>query len=293
MPTTISVKKAAYWVDITNPQRKHIDWLKREFNIHPVILEELKEPSARAKAEVHDGYVYFVYYFPEYDSKEETSTRTEIDFLVTKNHVVTVHYKPIDALRSVPEKAEDAIKLLYLIIEALLQFQERQLAHIRDKVEAIGNDLFKDKERDVLRRVSRLKRDISEYRIIIRHQGSALNSIADRISRFGGAADAPYLADLIGDHLKIVNQLDDYREAVLDFEDTNNQIMNLKINAIMKTFTILSFLTFPFMLLAALFGMNTPGVPLANVQGGFWIVLGFMATCMVALVIFFKRKGWF
>ncbi len=293
MHSTVSMKKAAYWMDIVNPQQKHLDWLKREFNIHPVILEELKTPSARSRAEVHEGYVYFIYYFPEYDPVEETSIRTEIDFLVTRNHVVTVRYKAIESLRGVPEKAENSIKLLYLIVESLLQFQERQLAHIQDKVEAIGRDLFKDKEKEILRRVARLKRDISEYRIIIRHQGTVLHSVASRVGSFGDSVDAPYLADLAGDHLKIVNQLDDYREAILDYEDTNNQNMNLKINAIMKTFTILSFLTFPFMLLAALFSMNTPGVPLSSTPGGFWIVLAAMAVAMVSLVAFFKKKGWF
>lgn len=294
MPT-VSVKKAAYWVDITNPQKKHLDWLKREFDIHPVILDELKGPSARPMTEVYKDYLYFIYYFPDYDREEETSKRTEIDFLITKNHVITVHYEDIEALRDFSiEKDENPLRLLYRIIQALLQFQERQLGHIREKVEAIGKELFKDKEKEVLRRISRLKRDISEYRIIVRHQGPILESLALKALPFAGTgADVPYLHDMVGDQLKIVRQLDDYRETISDFEDTNNQIMNLKINSVMKRFTILSFLTFPFMLLAALFAMDTPGIPFSNVEGGFWIVLGGIAVTMVTLVMYFKRKGWF
>ncbi len=295
METTVSMKKAAYWVDIVNPQEKHLQWLKREFNIHPVIIDELRGPSARPRTEIYKDYIYFIYYFPDYDQKEETSRRTEIDFLITKNHVITVHYEDIEALRGFSiEKDENPLKLLYYIIQALLQFQERQLRHIREKVEAIGKDLFKDKEKEVLKRISHLKRDISEYRIIVRHQGPILESLADKVLPFVGTnADIPYVRDLVGDQLKIVNQLDDYRQTVSDFEDTNNQIMNLKINDIMKTFTVLSFLTFPFMLLAALFGMNTPGVPLAHTPGAFWIVFGTMGVTMIALIGYFKRKGWF
>ncbi len=295
METTVSLKKAAYWVDIVNPQKKHLDWLKREFNIHPVILEELRQPSARPKTEVYDDYIYFIYYFPDYDKEEETSKRVEIDFLITHNHVITVHYEKIEALEGFEiEKGEYPLQLLYRIIQALLQFQERQLQHIRQKVEQIGREIFKDKEKEVLRRISRLKRDISEYRIIVRHQGPILESLAHRaLPLIGTSDDVPYLNDLVGDQLKIVNQLDDYRETISDFEDTNNQLMNLKINDIMKTFTILSFLTFPFVLLAALFGMNVKGVPLTGVEGGFWIVFGTMAVTMVALIAFFKRKGWF
>ena len=295
MQTTISLKKAAYWVDITNPQEKHLEWLKREFNIHQVIIDELRGPSARPRTEVYKDYIYFIYYFPDYDQKEETSRRAEIDFLVTKNHVITVHYEDIEALRDFSiKKDEDPLKLLYYIIQALLQFQERQLRHIREKVEAIGKELFKNKEKEVLRRISRLKRDISEYRIIVRHQRPILESLAEKVLPFAGtSADIPYMRDLVGDQLKIVHQLDDYRQAISDFEDTNNQIMNLKINDVMKTFTILSFLTFPFMLISALFAMDTPGIPLSNVEGGFWIVVGAMAVTMATLIRYFKKKGWF
>ena len=82
--------------------------------------------------------------------------------------------------------------------------------------------------------------------------------------KFWGDSAEIYLNDLMGDQLKVVNQLEDYREAISDFEDTNNQLMNLKINSVMKTFTSLSFLTFPFMLIAALFSMNTRDTPLID-----------------------------
>ena len=97
----------------------------------------------------------------------------------------------------------------------------------------------------------------------------------------------------MGDQLKVVNQLEDYREAIADFEDTNNQLMNLKINTVMKTFTSLSFLTFPFMLIAALFSMNTRGTPIIDSPYAFWIVFGIMIVGMITMAAYFKRKGWF
>jgi magnesium transporter len=111
--------------------------------------------------------------------------------------------------------------------------------------------------------------------------------------KFWGKTAEVYLNDLMSEQLKIVNQLEDYREAISDFEDTNNQLMNLKINSVMKTFTSLSFLTFPFVLLAALFSMNTRGTPLINLPYAFWIVFGVMILGMTIMTIYFRRKGWF
>jgi magnesium transporter len=287
-------KNTARWIDIFRPTKNDIDYLKKTFRIHPLILGELKGPSARSRVEAYDNYLYLIYYFPVYDPEEKTSRRAEIDFIITKNAVVTVHYEKFEALDNIKtQTAGNSLKLAYKLIESLLNFEDRQLRHIREEVEEVGKELFKDKEKIVLKKISYIKRDVSEYRVIVRHQGVILKSFVGRGVRFWGQDAAPYLDDLVGEHLKIVDQVEDYREAITDFEDTNNQLMNLKINIVMKTFTTLSFLTFPFMLLAALFGMNTKDTPIIGLPGAFWIVIGFMAAAMITLTIYFKKRGWF
>ena len=289
----MSIKTSAKWVDIKNPTPKDLERLQKEFRIHPIILEELRSPSARSRVELYKDYMYMIYYFPVYDEKEESSRRTELDFIITKNSVVTVRYEDITALEGIKIKnAGNSLNATYELIEHLLGYQERQLRHIGEKAEEIGRHIFKNQEKEVLKRVSRLKRDISEYRIVVNHQSPILKSLAGKGVKFWGENSLPYLNDLVGDHLKIVDQLDAYREAVSDFEDTNNQLMNLKINEVMITFTTLSFMTFPFMLLAAIFSMNTPGTPLSDTPGAFWMVFGAMAVSMVTLITYFKKRGW-
>ena len=283
------------WVDVNKPSEKDLAWLGKEYKLHPVIVEELRAPSARGRVEAYKDYLYFIYYFPIYDHDDEASARTEIDFIITKDSVATVHYDGLDGVLKGFDVAEcdSSLAVMYKLIEHLINFQERQLRHIREKVETVGKEIFKDKEKEVLERITYVKRDVSEYRIVVRLQEPILRSLLIKGKKFWGDSAEIYLSDLMGDQLKIVNQLEDYREAISDFEDTNNQLMNLKINSVMKTFTSLSFLTFPFMLVAALFSMNTRGTPLVNLPYAFWIILGIMIVGMVVMTVYFKRKGWF
>ncbi|HUC01643.1 MAG TPA: CorA family divalent cation transporter [Candidatus Paceibacterota bacterium] len=288
--------KGVQWVDVERPAEKDIAWLAKEYRLHPVIAEELRGPSARGRVEAYKDYLYFIYYFPIYDTEDEASARTEIDFIITKDSVATVHYDELndvlDGFRMSPHW-DTSLAVMYHLIEHLLNFQERQLRHIREKVEAVGKEIFKDREKEVLERITYVKRDVSEYRIVVRLQEPILKSLLVKGKKFWGDSAEIYLSDLMGDQLKVVNQLEDYREAISDFEDTNNQLMNLKINSVMKTFTSLSFLTFPFMLIAALFSMNTRDTPLLDIPGAWWIILGIMLVGMVCLTVYFKRKGWF
>ena len=78
----------------------------------------------------------------------------------------------------------------------------------------------------------------------------------------------------------------------MDFESTNNQLMNVRTNETMKMFTILAFSTFPLMLIAALFAVRAGGVPLEDNPAGFWIIVSAMAIAVVCMLIFFKKKRW-
>jgi magnesium transporter len=283
------------WLDLERPTERDISLLREKFGLHPVIVDELKGPSARARVEEHDGYLFFIYYFPKYDTDDEASVRTEIDFIVTKDTVATIHYEPLTKALTNFHVTKEAttFALIYDIVEHLITFEERQLRHIREKVEQVGREIFKDKEKEVLERLTYLKRDVSEYRITVRLQEPILRSLITKGKEFWGGEAEIYLNDLLGDHMKVMNQLEDYRDAISDFEDTNNQLMNMKINTVMKTFTSLSFLTFPFMLLAALFSMNTQDTPIINLPGAFWIIFGIMVVGMITLAAYFKNKRWF
>jgi magnesium transporter len=287
------MKKKIEWLDFNKPTKKDLEFLKKKFGFHDVILEELLGPSARSRVESYDDYLFLVYYIPVYDPKEQTSHRVEVDFLVTKDAVVTVHYEPIEVFKEIEGlKAESSLKLLYDILESLCHFEERQLRHVREKVEAVGNELFKDKEQEILSKISLVKRDISEYRLIVRSGESALKSLRDRGIAFWGEEAEIYLNDLAGDHLRVINQIEDFRETVVDFENTNIQIMDVKTNQIMKRFTAMSFLTFPFVLFVALFDMHLMGNPLAGMPGAFWVAFGGVFIGIVTLASYFKRRDW-
>lgn len=290
------------WIDIFQPQDKDIAWLKEHFDFHPIIIEELRESSARAKVETFDGYLYLIYHFPIYDGAEKISRRAEIDFLITKREVITVHYDVIEAYSDfkqslgAPESRtaalDNTLKLTCDLLGHLINFNQRQLNHIEEKTESIASELFNDNEKELLKKISYLKRDLSEYQLIVRPQQHLFNSLLENGIDFWGAQSRVFLADLLGEYLKLLNRLDSYREAVMDFEATNNQLMNVKTNEIMKTFTVLAFSTFPLMLIAGIFSMKIVGVPFAGNPAGFWIVLGIMAIVVVAMFLFFKRKRW-
>ncbi len=289
------------WIDLVRPAGEDLEWLQKSFGLHPVVIDELKNYSVHGRVESSDGYLYLIYHFPIYDAVEKLSRRSEIDFIITKKDVITVRYDDADVFGdfkktfgSKPAKdfPSTTLELSFHLLSHLINFNQRQLNHIQEKTEAVGADLFKGNEAELLRKISYIKRDLSEYQLIAKPQQHLFSSLVERGQNFWGQQSKIYLEDLLGKYMKLLARLEYHREAILDFEATNNQLMNVRTNETMKMFTILAFSTFPLMLIAALFAIRAGGVPLEDNPNGFWLISGGMAAAVIVMLVFFKKKRW-
>jgi magnesium transporter len=290
------------WYDFTAPSKHDIAFLKKEYKFHPMILEELTIPSSRTHVESYDDHLYIVYQFPVYDPYEKVSQRSEVDILVTKNAVYTIHYEDLEPLQLFRAQfnnehfkaraMKSTLSFVHALFETFQTFNERQLLHIHEKVEHIGFMLFKEKEMELLKEISYIKRDLSQYRVIISPQEQLLHAMLEHGQDFWGQPSRVYLNDLMGNFRKIMNRIEDYRQAVIDFEDTNRQLMDIKTNQIMKRFTALSFLTFPFVLTVAVVSMNTVDNPFHESGWGFRATVALVFIGIFTLFSYFKKKQW-
>lgn len=294
------------WVDIEKPTQKDIDWLKTNFNFHPVTIAELIPPSQREKVEHFDGYLFLVMYVPVFNEKKRTTNPMELDILMTKDHLITVHNEPIEPLKDFTKKTEkpelrnkyfskSTGHLFYWLSEELLNFGERQLVHIGKNIVNIEDGIFKNIERDMIKEVSTIKRDILDFRIAVRPLNRIFNSLASRGIKFWpeqGDDLRIYFNDLIGDYERIWSEIDNYTDTIGALEATNTNLLNDRTNAIVKTFTILSFITFPAMLVATILQINTVYNPILGRQNDFWLVVGFVALTVMVMWIYFKTRKW-
>lgn len=297
------VKGKVTWVDIQNPVKADIDYLKTIHDFHPIILDELLHLSARSKVEHWDSYLYLTYHFPVYDPKMRTSRPAEIDFLITQNTVITIHYEPLEPIQNFSRYLEQNAHMkqqilqnggyaVYYLLREVNDFCLRQLRHVEHNVMSVTKDLFSHQEYKMLQRISYIKRDILDYGIIIKPEAAILQSLREVGVKFWGEGLRIYLSDLMGDHGKIVDELISFRETIESSEETNGQLLSAKTNSVMQRFTILAFLTFPLALYTSTFGID---IVTKEINNPIYFWLGFATVLIVTLVavyIFKKRGFW-
>lgn len=294
------------WVDIEKPTQKDIEWLKNNFNFHPITLSELIPSSQREKMEHFNDYLFLVTYVPVFNNKKRTTVPAEVDFLITLDHVITVHDKPLEPLKNFQEKCQNKPEfrkkyfgpttghLLYWLNEEFLNFAERQLVHISKNIQDIEDGIFKNIERDMIMEISTIKRDILDFRIAIRPLRRIFESLNYKALKFWPESSdlLIYFSDLLGDYEKAWNEIDNYTDTINALENTNANLLNDKTNTIVKTFTILSFITFPAILIATILQINVANSPILGLANGFWIIVGLVVLTVVIMWFYFKTRKW-
>jgi len=285
----------ATWIDIANPKKADIAEIKKLHNFHPVILDELLEVSARSRVEPYNDYLFLTYHLPIYDPVQRTSLRGEVDFLITKDTVITVRYGDIEPLDIFEGKlnasaefreqvlGKNSMLLTYHLLQSIIAFSLRQLRHIEENVGVVSKEIFKGREQQLLEKISYIKRDVLDYSLISRPQGILLSSLRSVGAEFWGSSATIYLDDLIGDNLKTQQHTENYLKVIESLESTNSQLLNAKTNRVMQNVTVLAFLTFPLVLFTSIYATDTR-------TNDFWMGLGSTLVATVLIIILFKRR---
>jgi magnesium transporter len=74
-------------------------------------------------------------------------------------------------------------------------------------------------------------------------------------------------------------------------EDTNESVLSHRVNEVLRVLTAFSVIILPLTLIASVWGMNV-GVPGEAGETAFWTILGAMLALLVAMVAWFRRRGW-
>lgn len=303
MLQTLKNKKMT-WVNLFEPTKKEIDEVKKKFKIHPLIINELSNPTLRSKVDVYDKMLYLILHFPIFDSKKQSTISREIDFIVGKNFIITTHYKiiePFDNLIKVcnldKEIRDDCLgehsgQLLFSILKRLYSFALRELDHIDRKITKIEDKIFDGHEKEMVRELSILGRDILDFRRTIKPQETVLSSLEKTGADFFPKAFVPYLSYIYGEYYRVWNALENHKETIEALQLTNESLLSTKTNETMKVLTIMAFITFPLSLIAGIFGMNTENMPIIGSSSDFWIIMGIMTVTTFFMFMFFRFLKW-
>jgi magnesium transporter len=98
--------------------------------------------------------------------------------------------------------------------------------------------------------------------------------------------------------VQVLEIVENYRELASSLMDVYLSSISNRMNEVMKVLTIISTIFIPLTFIAGVYGMNfnpdVPGnMPELNTPYAYWVCWAVMLVIAGALVLYFKRRGWF
>lgn len=290
------------WIHISKASFQEIKETVEPLELHPLIERALYSPTLRSSAEEYESVIYITLQFPFFDEDALAVQQREVDFVIKKNLLLTVTYQTLPIIDGLIASLGEEIKkntagehsgfLVFELIRQLYIGTLAQLDHIEKNIVAVEENIFHGHEREMVRLISLVRRDIIDVRRIIESHESVLVSLEQSGGRMFDKRFAPYLSSLTGEYYKVWNLAENKRETIEALQETNDSLLSTRTSEITKNLTIMAFVTFPLMLLSSIFGMNTIRAPIIGSQYDFWIIISIMIAGTIGMFILFKIKKW-
>jgi magnesium transporter len=287
--------KRLLWVDLDARTNADLQTLAEALELQPRLVRQLRADRGHARLIRFPDRILITLGALEREGDEVG--RRELDVLVGRNLVVTVHDGPLEAIEDFKEQLKDESGLGQLdagafmtgLVDAVLQ------TYFRDRIERAIEALDQVALRlrgggDFLLAVVDLRHRIAMVRRALTPNRDALSPIVrpdfevheDLVRAWPGTIDRLERA---------IDGVDKTRDLLVGSFDIYLGRSAQRSNDVMKTLTLISAVALPAIVLAGVMGMNFK-LPFFDEAGNFWVVIASMLTLAVAILGVSRWRGW-
>jgi magnesium transporter len=299
---TYENKETITWININGLNHvKEIEKLGKDFELHPLILEDITNTQQRPKLEEHEEYIFVVLKMLYFD-KDQKLKFENISFIQGTNYVLSFQEADgdvFDAVRDRLRNSKGRVRgngsdyLLYALMDAIVDNYFNLMETMGDKIEELEEDLFSEKpNKDLIHEIHGRKREILKIRRAVYPLREVVNHIDKVDPSLITEKTQLYLRDLYDHVIQVSESIDIQRELIWSLMDMHMTTISNRMNEVMKVLTIMATIFIPLTFIAGIYGMNFENIPELKFKYGYFVLWGVMVVIFLGMLYYFKRKEW-
>jgi magnesium transporter len=288
------------WIGLYEPTEEEFDALRREFDLHPLAVEDAIHAHQRPKLDVYGEMVLLVLKTARYVDPTEVIQLGEVLVFLGDDYLITVRHGEASSLRPVREALDaDPARLrhgpgavLHAILDLVVDDYQPAIEGLENDIEEMEEQLFSGERSNQAERIYRLQREVLGFR-------KATAPLVDPIERLA-AGDHEQIHPEIRDYFRDVNdhlirardRLDAMRDLLSGSLQANLVQVGVRQNEDMRRISAwVAIIAVP-TAIAGIYGMNFEHMPELRWELGYpAAVLAMLLVCSV-LYRYFRRVGW-
>lgn len=279
-----------------------IEKIGKNFNLHPLILEDILNTTQHPKIDIDDNYIYVVIKMLYYDKNIKEIKSEQISLVIFENYILSFQEFEGDVfndLRRRLEQNKSNIRskgtdyLAYSLIDCTVDSYFDIIESIGNSIDIIEDVLMTNPSNEILNDIYKLKREM----IFLRNSVWPLREVLGKLvkSEYELIQDKTimYLRDVYDHTIQIMDIIETYRDILSGMLDTYLSSISNKTNEVMKILTVFSTIFIPLSFFTGIYGMNFEHMPELGFKYGYLIFWGITITCILLMINYFRRKKWF
>lgn len=267
------------------------------FDFHPLAVED--SLSGKERPHLHEAHDHLFLSAPAVDGNGGRVRYDEIGVFISERLILTVTTRPVPVVtdwferwtRSPSTVGDSPALMLHALLDAIIDQYFPALDGVEHQAEAIETVLIRGHEASV-KDIMRLKRRLLEMRRQLSPFRDIMNGLLRRDLTLLAPSARPYFQDLYDHTLRLLESIDLNRDILTTLFDAHLATVSNRLNAVMRTMTVIATVLMSAAFFTGLYGMNFKGMPELDWAFGYPMVwLAILLTAAVELWIF-KKKGW-
>ncbi len=255
------------WIDVGDPDRSLMKTLGDRFTFHELNLEDCLSKIQIPKIDRYDDHIFVILHFPIIE-RERIPKSSQLAVFIGNNYMVTVHHSQLRPVAEIFQQCSQSEKsrqelmgksagyLFHSIIDALTDDMLNIVKKIVGNIDDIEDVVF-DEKTDAAKEISYIRREITTLRRIAIPLRRTLTEVTARDIAHFSEEDLTLYFDDVNDHIdKTIATLDESKETIEIFKDTDFMHGTDRSNKILAVLTIVFTLSMPVSIISSLYGMN-------------------------------------
>lgn len=288
------------WLNLDQPTAADIELLRKEFNFHPLALEDATRGHQRPKVDSYGDYYFVVFYCLGIQQETGQVCTTPLYLFIGSNYLVTIHNDPISQIEETIKRwrapasplGQDVAALIYALLDAMVDDYFPVMDQLADRAEELEDAIFSKFDETALGQIFQLKKDMLQIRRVVSPERDVLNVMLRRDIPIFDQNDVVYLQDVYDHIIRVTDAVDTYRDLLSTALDMYLSVQSNQLNQVLKVLTVTSIILMSMTLIAGIYGMNFEFMPELSWRYGYAWALGLMVFIAAGSIALFRRLKW-
>lgn len=236
--------------------------------------------------------------------KKRRILASQVDIFIGKAHVVILHEGVLHTLNDIFTMCQKTLRnrtefmdqgsvfLSYRIIDALVDSCFPVMNELTTTIDKIDKELAGKQSQTTVEHISITRRNIVVFQTMIKPILPLFKQLEDGHYKELNGMMQQFWGNVV-DHLqKIWDRLEDSRELIEGISESNESLLTYRNNEIVKFLTVITSISFPFVIVNNLYSMNVAGLPYATHPWIVWVLFGIIFLVGVLIILYFKYRSW-